>query len=822
MRRVLTSLTCVVTIAATVSVVQRAAVADPPPAGTSIVLAAGLNNLGQLGTGTTGNAATPVANKLPVGTTVTAVAAGYVHSLALTSSGSIYAWGDNTYGELGNGTNSTTASLTPALVNSPAGVTFTAVAVGYYDSLALASDGSVYAWGYNGFGALGISAAVNPTSPTHVNLPAGTTVTKVSAGYGHSLFLTSTGSVYAAGLNNVGQLGNGTLTNTTGTTLVHLPTGTTASDIAAGYAHSLAISSTGGVLSWGYNAFGQLGNNSVANSPVPVAVSLGSATATGISAGLSHSVALTSTGGVFAWGDNSGAQLGNGTQTGTSKVPVAVNLAGATAVSINAGYAHNVARTSTGGVLAWGYNQFGQAGVGTVANVLSPTTVKLPPGANVTLVGLSPYSDSTLFVIAPVATTTILGSSANPSTTGQAVTFTATVTPTDGTGTVSFTADAATLPGCGAVTLKLVGTSWQASCTTGSLGGGTHAIAATYSGTSTYLASTATLSPQTVSTAQGKIVGWGYNGTAELGNGSTSSAVVPVAAALPAGTLVTSAVVGYAHGLALATTGAVYAWGDNTYGELGTGSTSPTGTNSTPTLVSLPAGVTVTAVSVGFYTSYLLTSSGAVYAWGLNNLGQLGTGNFTNLSTPTKVNLPAGVVAASVSAGFAHALALTSSGAVYAWGWNVTGQLGNQTTANSSTPVLAKLPAGVQATAVAAGYEHSLAKTSTGAYAWGDNTYGELGTGNTTSSNVPVAVSLGTTSISGVSAGYLTSSARTATGGVVAWGLNNLGQLGDGTINNATAPVAVALPAGVTVTTAIAEYSNGVALTTTGDVYAWG
>src|SRR5450756_2183290 len=249
-------------------------------------------------------------------------------------SGSAWAWGDNGFGQLGNGT--TTNSSTPIAVSLPGGTTVTAIAGGGYHSLALTPSGQMLAWGYNCHGQLGNGTTADSSIPVAVSLPSGTTVTAIAGGGQHSLALTSSGQVLAWGFNYSGQLGNGT-TSTTGCfcistpVAVSLPSGTTVTAIAGGGSHSLALTSNGQVLAWGYNNYGELGNGTSFNSfSTPVAVSLPSGTSvTAIAGGNYHSLALTSTGQVLAWGRNLEGELGNGTTTTTGcwciSYPVAVS-----------------------------------------------------------------------------------------------------------------------------------------------------------------------------------------------------------------------------------------------------------------------------------------------------------------------------------------------------------------------------------------------------------------------------------------------------------------------------------------------------------------
>jgi alpha-tubulin suppressor-like RCC1 family protein len=339
----------------------------------------GWNAYGQLGNGTATNSANPLAVNL--GSDITTVAGGESHSLALTSSGQVLAWGSNVYGQLGNGT--TTNSSNPVTVSLPSGTIVTAVGGGDWHSLALTSTGQILAWGRNNFGQLGTGTTTDSSTPIWVNLPRATVFTAIAVGGYHNLALTSAGKVWAWGLNDMGQLGNGTTVDSSLPVAVGLAAGITVTAIAAGSAHSLALSSTGQVTAWGYNGYGQLGNGITGGgSSTPVAVSLPSGTtAIAVAGGArsTHSLALTSTGQMLAWGNNSVGQLGNGTSA-NSNIPVAVSLpSGTTVTAIAGGDIHSLALTSTSKVLAWGDNTAGQLGDGTTTNRFTPVVVSAPP-----------------------------------------------------------------------------------------------------------------------------------------------------------------------------------------------------------------------------------------------------------------------------------------------------------------------------------------------------------------------------------------------------------------------------------------------------------
>ena len=365
------------------------------PPGT--VVGWGANNDGQLGNGTTTNSSTPVHVDGIDGsgtlTGVVAVAAGGVHSLALRSDGSVVAWGDNAQGQLGNGT--ATGSVTPVQVQGVGGTgTLTGVVAiaSAEHSLALRSDGSVVAWGYNAQGQLGDGTSTNSPTPVEVEGVSGvgtlTGIVAIAAGGNHSLALRSDGTVVSWGYNGFGQLGNGTTTNSPtpveveGVSGVGSLTGVVA--IAAGATHSLALRSDGTVVAWGYNTDGELGDGTTTNSPTPVEVQGvgGSGTLSGVVAiagGYDHSVALRLNGSVVAWGDNDEGQLGNGTTT-NSFTPVKVQGVGGSGtltgvVAIAVGSLHSVALRSDGTVVAWGFNGDGELGNATTTGSFTPVPV---------------------------------------------------------------------------------------------------------------------------------------------------------------------------------------------------------------------------------------------------------------------------------------------------------------------------------------------------------------------------------------------------------------------------------------------------------------
>ena len=350
-------------------------------ADTEALYAFGDNTDGALGNGTTTDAYVPTVITLPGGVTPTGGAAGGDHTLVIGSNGLLYAWGLGTDGQLGNGT--TTSSSTAVQVSLPPGVVPVAVAAGDDHSLALGSNGTLYAWGYNGFGQLGNGTKTNEDVPVTVTFPSGVKATAIAAGTDFSLALGSDGNVYAWGDGNVGALGQGNQNGSTTPVKVPLPSGVTASAIAAGGRFGMAIGSNGNLYSWGDGDMGQLGNGTTTFSTSPVVVEMPSGvTASVISAGDDHALAIGSNDLLYSWGEATDGQLGNGGTT-EKKVPVLVSMpTGVTAVAIAGGLDHSLAIGSDGNLYAWGEDGAGELGNGGTTNSDTPVQASLPTSAH--------------------------------------------------------------------------------------------------------------------------------------------------------------------------------------------------------------------------------------------------------------------------------------------------------------------------------------------------------------------------------------------------------------------------------------------------------
>lgn len=337
----------------------------------------GLNDVGQVGIGTTTDVDMPTRVETPAGVTFTSVAAGYFHSVAVGSDGNVYAWGWNADGQVGNG--STENVAVPTRVETPAGVTFTSVSAGYFHSVEVGSDGNTYAWGSNAAGQIGNGSSSHAPFPTPVEAPDGVTFAAVYSGAHHSLAVGSDGNTYGWGGNHNGQLGNGGSANARVPTLVEAPAGVTFTSAAAGRYHSLAVGSDGNTYGWGNNRHGELGNGGFIHASVPTLVTVpAGVTLTAVAAGGDHSLAVGPDGSTYAWGGNGFGQLGNGGNTDASVPTLVAAPAGARSAAVVAGDYHSLALGPDGNVSGWGDNFAGQLGNGSTTDSRVPTPAMMP------------------------------------------------------------------------------------------------------------------------------------------------------------------------------------------------------------------------------------------------------------------------------------------------------------------------------------------------------------------------------------------------------------------------------------------------------------
>lgn len=591
------------------------------------------------------------------------------------------------------------------------------------------SNGAVSCWGLNAAGQLGDDTTLSRDLPvTPVGL--GANVLDVAAGGAHTCAVTATGAVMCWGDASEGQLGDAqrTTDRLKPVQVKNLTSGMVA--VAAGSLHTCALKNDGTVWCWGLNDKGQLGDDSTSRRTSPVQV-VGLTNATAIAAGAKHTCATLAGGALKCWGANGGGQIGNGEINDFTPVKTPVDVLGLQSgvVDVTAGDQHTCAALNTGELKCWGKNDHSQLGIGGTVTQPEPTTV-----AGISVTHVSAGSSATCAALAGGGVACWGDNSF-----GQL-----------GNGNTDTADHPQTVLNLSGVTDVAAGGSFACAVSGGAVSGGALSC-------------------------------WGDNSSGQLADGS----LVFRAARTDLTTLsnITQLSAGYAHTCAVKSNGEVVCWGANFTGQLGNGAKANTPVPQTVPGISNPSRIAVG----GFHTCAIVGFR--VWCWGNNERGQIGDGSFDRMKlSPVGLQI---FDATDIAAGYGHTCMVASRG-VKCWGQGEEGQIGNGLNQNQFAPVsVSNLGPGAGALAVSAGAEHTCALLENGRVkCWGKNDKGQLGDGTTTNSNVPVDVA-GITTAKALTVGGGHTCALLANGSVQCWGNNDRGQLGDATTTNRANPVMV-------------------------------
>jgi alpha-tubulin suppressor-like RCC1 family protein len=877
----------------------------------------GYNGYGNLGDGTLVDTktmpTTPV--KLADGSylkNVESIDASANSTCALTSAGAMYCWGYNGYGNLGDGT-TTNRSIPTPVTGMSSGVSYIATGI---STCAVKTDGSLFCWGYNANGQLGDNTATQRNTPVQVITAANTPITnviQVSLGWQHTCAIKVGGALFCWGYNGNGMIGDNSTSNRWMPTQV---TGMTSgvTDVSAGYYYTCAVKNSA-AFCWGYNANGQLGDASVTQRLTPVAVADSAATpAISFTSGVTdveasdydpgYTCFIKQSQKVYCTGANAQGQLGTSNTT-EFRVPSAPSLFSGSVTGAALGRYHtcvimdlkvscigynangelaNGNLTSTSTVLSTqtsfgnptgaldvvpvsgGATETGYAGTGqllTGATILDPITgtwfgysyptltyqwwscTSAGAASATTPSGCSVISGATSLTYTPVAGDT-----------GKFLRFEVIGTNSAGT-TLAFSATSASV-GVAPANTALPGITSNSGSAGVIVGNSATAVPGTWSGTPApgltykwYRCSTsdttATLTNPTNCVVIDGATGSTYTYTAsDVGSyirgievAESSSGIAYAYTPTAPGPVRQSNVIvsGYEHNCVIKA-GFVYCWGYNNHGQLGDGTTTnATSVPSTP--VKLADGSylkDVVSISAGTYTTCALTVPGAVYCWGSNQYGQLGDGTTTDRLIPTPVttttvangsiSFQSGVSAIAVGT---HQTCAVKNGAVYCWGFNSNGQLGDATTVNKSVPT----PSLVVTSGVTQinSQDQTICAIKAGAlYCWGYNNYYQMADGTITSRSTPQLVPGMTAGVTDVDLGF-SGICAIKSGALFCWGYNWNYVLGDGTSTNRTTPNPVAATAsGVAMDSQVVDitvsdhYSpaHACAIKQDGKAYCWG
>jgi alpha-tubulin suppressor-like RCC1 family protein len=817
----------------------------------------GTNSFGQLGINDFVSRSSPVQIVAGVGAAEgswSTVAPGVSVVAAISSTGNLYTWGVNSISGTGSGalgiglTNDISGNPSWPLTNFTYSYTQIA-ATGFGTVFGIIGNpgpnqNRLHAFGFSGStGILGDGTTVSKSSPVLITADGGQrTFTKVVGKHGSAAAAIGTnGILYTWGSSLNGEGGRGF------TFAVSLPSAVGAlnswSDVSMNPASCGAILSNGALFMWGLGNSGNLGDGTTISKSSPVKI--GNQSWQKVAGTLLATAAIHANGALYTWG--SGETVGSNSVARSSPVQLGTD----SWITVEAGIEHFLAIRSDGALFAWGNNRFGMLGDGTTTSKSSPIQIGSESWSQVHAAGFissgkyandsinlyswgfdyrTPSDSSTHFKSSPV----FLGA------------FRAEFFPTANGNLGGFT-DARVICNTNGEIVAWgnnlagqLGTGVTRPLNTGIKSGILVYNASSYRAYPELLMSRGDhLSIPTISSSwslanasnylfhairsNGELWAWGLNGAAgALGDGTTISKSSPVKIGSESWITVQSGTPNSTHTagvLAIHANGALYAWGNNAIGQLGDGTTI---NKSSPVKIGASSWTTI-----GGGTQVRAAAIGSdLYTWGLGPV-RGNVASVINVSSPVVVGpasyriSPIKIGSQSwtrVAAGFSYAIGLLANGQIYGWGVNGSGQLGNGTTAGTSSPVFSSITSGINWAQITASEQTGYARASNGAiYSWGGGALGQLGDGTTVTKSS--LVKIGAESWSSITAGGSHIVGLLANNKLAAWGLNSSGQLGDGTTLNKSSPVVIGSEswsfATAGVNTAQAVHANGA-------LFSWG
>jgi len=325
----------------------------------------GFNASGQLGDNTRTSRSSPV-QTVSAGTNWKQVSAGVDHTAAIKTDGTLWVWGFNNAGRLGD---NTTTSRSSPVQTVAGGINWKQVSAGGAHTAAIKTDGTLWLWGQNAFGRLGDNTVTNRSSPVQT-VSAGTNWKQVSGGGEHTAAIKTDGTLWLWGNNSFGKLGDNTTTSRS-SPVQTVSAGTNWKQVSCGTDHTACIKTDGTLWVWGRNSNGRLGDNTVTNRSSPVQTVSAGTNWKQVSAGHEHTAAIKTDGTLWVWGRNNEGQLGDNSATDKSS-PVQTISAGTNWKQVSGGGSHTAAIKTDGTLWLWGYNAYGRLGDNTTTGSSSP------------------------------------------------------------------------------------------------------------------------------------------------------------------------------------------------------------------------------------------------------------------------------------------------------------------------------------------------------------------------------------------------------------------------------------------------------------------
>ena len=806
----------------------------------------GYNSIGNLGTGVAG---APYSSPVQIGTLTNwkSVSIGLSHTMAIKTDGTLWGWASGGLGQLGNGkTQGAVVKIDNQIANP------SKLASGTSHTIFVTTGGGLWAWGTNTSGQLGDSSTTTRSSPVQIGTL--TDWTSVAAGQVTSHAVKTDGTLWGWGYNGFGNVGDGNTVQKSSP--VQIGTLTNWSKVSTNVNNSLAIKTDGTLWAWGFNGSGYpLGLNDTQNRSSPTQVGVGN-TWSSVSAGLSHGMAIKSDGTLWGWGQQNTGQIGdNSTSTRFSPIQIGTLTNWA---SVSGGQSHTMAIKSDGTLWGWGSNTSGQIGDNSATTKSSPVQIgtetnwsKVVAGTNVTH---AIKTDGTLWAWGDGSTYTLgagLGIQTNKSSPVQI-------------GTSTNWTDVSNVQ----THITAINNSELYEFGSNVTGWSFNTYSPVQIGTLTNWSSVdAGYNYNSAIKADGTLWTWGSNARGQLGDGTTVAKDSPVQIGTQTNwskVLTTKGIV-FETTIGLKTDGTLWGWGYNAEGGIGDG----TGTNrSSPVQIgTLTNWYNIGAGANGWFFS--TKTDGTLWGWGVNSLGTIGDNTAVSKSSPVQIG--GATNWSNAFGGYSHTVAIKTNGELYSTGAN-----------NNSVLLLGRITT-IADSPVQVGTDTNWAKVYAGQWdtfgirndgtlwAWGKNSNGKLGLGDTTLRNSPVQVGTntwtkirnsdnhtiglrtdgsiyvwgsdgqaGTGGLMGrgydltsynllddptwayVSAGTSTTMAIKPNGTLWGWGLGTTGQIGDGTTISRSSPVQIGTLTNWSSVVASPTDSHTMAIKTDGTLWCWG
>jgi len=631
----------------------------------------GYNDKGQIGDNTVISKATPV-SLLGNKKTFCKIEGGDSHTIGIEHNGQVWTWGYNNNGRLGDNTTVDKCIPVSILGNKK---TFCEIVSSIF-SAGIEHNGQVWCWGENGYGSLGNYSTLNKCTPVsiHGNKK---TFCQITAGFTYAFAIQHNGQAWGWGYNGFGQLGNNTAVSRCTPVSIH-GNKKTFCKISAGDHHIVAIQHNGQIWGWGYNGYGQLGNNSITNQCTPVSVHGNKKTFCQIAGTNLKTLSIDYKGQVWGWGYNDRGSIGNDSSTSV-RTPVSIHGAKKTFCQISSGVHHTLAIDHSGKPWAWGGFDFSQLAINLIEDKKTPVGIK----------------DSFNFVSA----------------------------------------------------------------------GDSHAM-----GIET----------------NGQVWGWGYNIYGMVGDNTITSRRAPVSLL---GNKKTFCKIesGYWHTIAIQHNGQIWGWGYNSYGMVGDNTST---SRRTPVSI-LGNKKTFCQISAGRYHTLGIQHNGQLWGWGYNNIGQIGDNSSTQRLTPVSIHGTKKTFC-KITAGGTTSLGIQHNGQVWGWGYNAYGQIGDNTTDDQTRSPVSIHGSKKTFCQISTNRFHTIGLQHNGQiWGWGYGAGGRLGNNSTGGDRTPISIHGVKKTFCQINSSISHAFGLDIYGQAWGWGYNDSGQLGNNSVTNKCTPVSV-------------------------------